>query len=309
MVFKFFLVGSVFACLAFYLLPRPYPDRLAVIEEMNSVIDNVRAYDAEERWAPNGSQAGLHLLNPARVKYFDDAIRKFLQPPYRVLDIGCGGGLVSNELAALPGYESIDGIDLSPEALRYAKSEAMRRDFSHVRFQNASLYSLPFKNESFDAVVMSDVLEHLQDIVGALKEASRVLRPNGLLVFDTIHRSPMAFIIAILGAEYIVRLIPKGTHNWRLFIRPEELEEALKRSGFEGYAYDGFDASFRALGELSLFSMGMMQAKNMKGGWTIQAPSSVMTSYIGYATRSMLAVQPENCEDSTASANCQRATA
>ncbi|CAE8590190.1 unnamed protein product, partial [Polarella glacialis] len=259
-------------------------DRLAVIPESETRIDNVRPYDSVEKWAANGSQAGLHLLNPARAVFFDERIRAALQPPFRVLDAGCGGGLVSNALAAREGY-LVEGVDLSPQALEFASSQAAKADLHNVRFQKGSLYELPFPAESFDAVVVSDVLEHLLDLPRALKELRRVLRPQGLLLFDTIDRSVLSFVVAILGAEHVVGIIQRGSHDWRLFIRPGELEEGLREAGFAGFEHQSFEPSARALGELSIFGLGLLPAESMSGGWSIGPPSSFMISYIGHARR------------------------
>jgi len=261
------------------LLPSEYPDRLAKIPETASRIDNVRPYDSLEKWAANGSQAGLHLLNPSRVEFFDARIRSLLSPPFRILDAGCGGGLVSNALAAKEGYE-IDAVDLSTEALEFARLQAEEAKLK-VRFQKGSLYDLPFPDERFHAVIVSDVLEHLHDLPKALVEIRRVLQPGGLVLFDTIDRSLPTYLVAIIGAEYLVGIIQRGSHDWRLFIRPEELGKGLLDLGFADYDYKSFEPSLRALGELSLFSLGLLQADRMLGGWSIGAPGPVMISYIG----------------------------
>jgi len=271
-------------------MPTPFPDRLAKIHPQDATIDNARPYDAADKWAPNGSQAGLHLLNPARVAYFDAKVRAYLGPgPHRVLDAGCGGGLVSNALAQLPGYDTIEGIDLSKEALTYARTTAAAAAGAgkgvQPRFQNGTLYTLPFAEQTFDVVVVSDVLEHLLDLPRAVREAFRVLRPGGLLLFDTIDRSVASYVVAILGAEFIIRIIERGSHDWRLFVRPSELERAVQEAGFHDFAYEGFQPSVRALAELSAFSAGLMRAERMRGGWQIEAPSSLMVSYIGLAAK------------------------
>lgn len=267
------------------LVPQPYPDRLAPIPESDSRIDNVSPYDSVDKWAANGSQAGLHLLNPYRVSHFDDTIRSLLRPPFRVLDAGCGGGLVSNALAELPDYTGIEGVDLSDPALQFAQRTATGRNLTHVKFRKASVYKLPFNDGDFDAVVMSDVLEHIHDLPRALSEVARVLRPGGVLLFDTIDRSVISFIVAILGAEYIVRIIDKGSHDWRLFIRPEELQRAALGAGFSSATHEAFQPSVRALIELSLFSAGLLSSERMSGGWSIGPPSFGMISYIGHATK------------------------
>mmetsp|Transcript_31021 Transcript_31021/g.82157 ORF Transcript_31021/g.82157 Transcript_31021/m.82157 type:complete len:297 (+) Transcript_31021:70-960(+) len=278
--------GAVCAAVLVGLMPEPYPDRLARIPESDSRIDNVSPYDSVDKWAANGSQAGLHLLNPYRVSHFDGTIRSLLRPPFRVLDAGCGGGLVSNALAELPDYAAIEGVDLSGPALLFAQRAAAGRNLTHVRFRKASVYALPFDDGAFDAVVMSDVLEHILDLPRALSEVARVLRPGGALVFDTIDRSAISFIVAIIGAEYIVRIINRGSHDWRLFIRPEELQRAAAGAGFSMAPHKAFEPSVRALAELSLFSAGLLAPERMGGGWSIGPPSSFgMISYIGHATK------------------------
>mmetsp|Transcript_53340 Transcript_53340/g.95734 ORF Transcript_53340/g.95734 Transcript_53340/m.95734 type:complete len:293 (+) Transcript_53340:69-947(+) len=267
-------------CLVLWIsLPSEYADRLAKIPETATRIDNVKPYDSLEKWAANGSQAGLHLLNPSRVEFFDARIRSLLSPPFRILDAGCGGGLVSNALAARGDYK-IEAVDLSAEALEFARVEAGKAKLE-VNFQKGSLYELPFADEGFDAVIVSDVLEHLHDLPKALAEIKRVLRPGGLLLFDTIHRSLPTYLVAIIGAEYVVGIIQRGSHDWRLFIRPEELGKGLQDLGFTEYLYESFEPSLRALGELSLFSFGLLSADRMRGGWSIGAPGPVMISYIG----------------------------
>lgn len=274
----------VFACFSSQL--QSFPDRLAALPAEAAAIDNVQPYDAMEKWAPNGSQAGLHLMNPTRVAYFHRAMQDSARTPLRVLDMGCGGGLVSNALARLPGYAVIEGVDLSPEALQYAAVTAERAPGrARANFRNASVYDLPFEAGTFDAVILSDVLEHLLDIPAALREAARVLTPGGLLLFDTIDRSPVSFVVAILGAEYIVRIIDRGSHDWRLFVRPEELRRGLHAAGFTDVVHEGFQPSVRALLELSAFSAGVMPAERMSGGWGIEPPSVLMVSYIGRAVK------------------------
>lgn len=266
-------------------LPTPFSDRLAVIPESSSIIDNVKPYDSVAKWAVNGSLAGLHLMNPTRVRYFDERIRLHLQPPFRLLDAGCGGGLVSNALARLSQDYDIYGVDLSTPALAFAEHTANAQSLSNVQFGTASVYELPFQKSSFDAVVISDVLEHLHDIPKALRELARVLRPGGVLLFDTLDRSVFTFIVAIAGAERIVGITERGTHDWRLFLRPEELERGLAGAGLDHFLHEALEPSIRALAELSLFSLGLLDASYMSAGWSILPPSSAMISYIGSAVK------------------------
>lgn len=270
--------------MAWLLSPTPLPDRLAVLSEQDVRIDNIGPYDSAEKWAPDGpTGAGLHRLNPARVEYFRSVLGTVVTPPLRVLDIGCGGGLVSNALASTPGYE-VHGLDQSEEALRYARGVA-ERNSTGAAFSRGSIYALPFAAESFDAIVISDVLEHLLDLPLAAEEAARVLRPGGLLLFDTIDRSVASFVVSILGAEYLVGIVPRGTHDWRLFVQPEELRQVLERAGFGAWSYEAFQPSLRALVELALFQFGLLAAESMLGGFNVEKPSALMVSYIGHATK------------------------
>merc|ERR1719362_2780340 len=132
---------------------------------------------------------------------------------------------------------------------------------------------------------MSDVLEHLQDLPRALQEVSRVARPGALFLFDTIDRSWSSFLVGIVGAEYIVGIIMRGSHDWRLFIRPDELRHGLAAAGFHGFEHEAFDPSIRSLAELTLFNIGFLSAEKMRGGWNIGPPSSTVVSYIGHATK------------------------
>eukprot|EP00931_Biecheleriopsis_adriatica_P000204 TRINITY_DN100210_c0_g1_i1.p1 TRINITY_DN100210_c0_g1~~TRINITY_DN100210_c0_g1_i1.p1 ORF type:complete len:289 (-),score=51.61 TRINITY_DN100210_c0_g1_i1:136-1002(-) len=278
------MVGAIAVAFGLYsLVPSEFPDRLAVISEEEARIDNVKPYDSVDKWAANGSQAGLHMLNPTRVAYFDEEIRSHFQPPFRLLDAGCGGGLVSNALAASQDY-IVEGIDMSPQALQYARAHVPTAGAAH--FQQGSLYELPFEDSSFDALIVSDVLEHLLDLPRALRELRRVLKPGGLLLFDTIHRTIVSYVVAIVGAENLIGIIQHGSHDWRLFIRPEELEKGLADAGFDGFQHKGFEPSLRALLELSLMKFG--RSARMQGSWYLADPSSMMISYIGLARKTSL---------------------
>lgn len=256
-------------------VPTEFPDRLARIPDTTSVIDNISPYDSEAKWAFGGAQTGLYVMNPARVDYF----KKHLTTGANILDVGCGAGIVSNALAQ--HSFNVSGIDMSQAAINAASNEAARRDLQ-CRFAVGSAYALPFPDGVFDGVVASDVLEHFSDLTLAIREIHRVLKPGGKLVFDTINRTWMSYIIAILLGEKVVGLIPPNGHDWRLFITPAELRQAM--SGFfAAHDVHGFEPEFRTLVELLFFQMGVLSKEGLQSGFLIT--DNTMASYIGSATK------------------------
>lgn len=237
----FWPVHRVLRALPELVPPPELPDRLARIDESETTIDNA-LYD-DDAWAAswhredNEHLASLQLLNPARVPYFHAAWRDQLRcepssGARRFLDIGCGGGIVTEELAGL-GYP-MHGIDLSEKAIAYARERAASRKASNLRYDTGSAYDLSaFEAGSFDGVLMSDILEHLHDLPTAVSEVARVLKPGGVLIFDTINRTVLSYVLTIVLAQDVLRIVPPGTHDWRLYIRPEELSLLLQRHGFE----------------------------------------------------------------------------
>jgi 2-polyprenyl-6-hydroxyphenyl methylase / 3-demethylubiquinone-9 3-methyltransferase len=179
-------------------------------------------------WDPKGPLRALHDMNPTRVAYFDSAIRsRFLDQPAaatKVLDIGCGGGIVSEAMAKLD-YD-VTGLDMSEGAIEAARAHAAANHVA-VDYRVGSAYRLPMADGVVDVVVISDVLEHLHDLPTAIAEISRVLRPGGLMLFDTINRTVASYLTAILMAERVLRIVFPGTHDWKMFIRPGELRSAL----------------------------------------------------------------------------------
>jgi 2-polyprenyl-6-hydroxyphenyl methylase / 3-demethylubiquinone-9 3-methyltransferase len=154
-----------------------------------------------------------------------------------VLDAGCGGGLVARELAAA-GAEVV-GVDRSLGSLGVARRAIHRRSPGVPRLvggfhpAQGRLERLPFAGGSFDAVVAADVLEHLPDLPAAVAELARVLAPGGSFVFDTVNRTFWSWFTGVFGLEQVLRMVPRGTHDWRLFIRPAELDRLLRGAGLE----------------------------------------------------------------------------
>jgi 2-polyprenyl-6-hydroxyphenyl methylase/3-demethylubiquinone-9 3-methyltransferase len=206
---------------------------LIALDPNTAEIDNEYYHDVGDAWwdAESGPLRALHDMNPARVSYFDTTAREIHRRPaseISVLDIGCGGGLVSEALARL-GYR-VTGIDLSAESVKVAQRHAAAAGV-RVDYRVGSAYDLPNADASVDVVVISDVLEHLHDLPAAVAEIARVLRPGGVVGFDTINRTLRSYLVAILVSERLLKIIHPGTHNWRMFIRPEELRRLFARHG------------------------------------------------------------------------------
>jgi len=190
-------------------------------------------------WDPSGPAAVLHAMNVPRLDFYLRALPR--HDGTVVLDAGCGGGLVAKGLAETGA--TVVGLDRSAGSLGVARRAVVGGAgaggggrFAPVRGQ---LERLPFADGSFDAVIAADVLEHVADLPAAVAEITRVLAPGGSLAFDTINRTAWAWFTALWGAERLLGVIPRGTHDWRLFIRPAELDRLLRRAGLERVAVVG----------------------------------------------------------------------
>jgi 2-polyprenyl-6-hydroxyphenyl methylase/3-demethylubiquinone-9 3-methyltransferase len=189
-------------------------------------------------WDPNGPSRALHDLNPARLEYIRARLRL---NGARVLDVGCGGGLLA-EAMALAGAEVV-GIDLSPAVLEVARLHALESGVA-VDYREVTVEALAdAEPESFDAVTCMEMLEHVPDPSAVVAAAAQLLKPGAPLFLSTLNRTPKAFALAIVGAEYVAGLLPRGTHRYASFIRPSELAAWIRAAGLEladvtGLAYD-----------------------------------------------------------------------
>lgn len=200
---------------------------------------------ASRWWDPAGPQKPLHALNPPRLAYI--AARVPLAGA-RVLDVGCGAGLLSESLARA-GAE-VTAIDLAPDLVRIARLHALESAVD-VDYRVQAVEALANEQPgTFDAVACMEMLEHVPDPGAILRACATLLKPGGRLVVSTLNRTPAAFALAIVGAEYIARLLPKGTHQYRDFIRPSELAAWLRGAGLaledvSGLAYQPWSNSAR----------------------------------------------------------------
>ena len=192
-------------------------------------IDN-ELYEIANWWGNNSPYRILRNMNRVRIPFF---VEKFKNSGNKILDIGCGGGLVSEELA-MNGF-SVTGIDRSINSLEIASNHwrATDNDMVAPKYILGDAYKLPFDSESFDGVVISDVLEHLDDLKKVVNEIHRVLKPKGVLVFDTINRSIFSVLAIWALAQEIFGLLPPKAHDWQLFIQEHELESILNSQGFK----------------------------------------------------------------------------
>ena len=191
-----------------------------------------------EWWDPNGKMAPLHWINPLRLGYIRDAAcRKFERNVrslnclggLRVLDIGCGAGLLCEPLSRL-GAQVI-GVDPSVSNIAAAKLHADKAHLA-IDYRCTTVEEID-PRERFDIVLAMEVVEHVVDVGVFLKRCAAMLKPNGLMVVSTLNRNWKSFALAIVGAEYILRWLPRGTHQWDKFVTPNELEAALERHGLQ----------------------------------------------------------------------------
>ncbi len=181
---------------------------------------------AQRWWDPAGPQKALHALNPARLGYV--AQRAALRDA-AVLDVGCGGGLLSEALAKAGAR--VTAIDLAPNLLKVARLHGLESGVK-VEYRQTAVEALAEELPgAFDVVTCMEMLEHVPDPASVVRACATLLKPGGRLFLSTLNRTPAAFALAIVGAEYIARLLPKGTHQYRDFIKPSELARLLRDAG------------------------------------------------------------------------------
>ena len=192
---------------------------------------------ADEWWDVNGKFKPLHMFNPIRIEYIVEEIskhfklnrnKKFLLKDLAILDIGCGGGLISEPMARLGG--NITGIDASEKNIKIASLHSKENNLK-ITYLNKSPEQLDEK-EKFDIILNLEVVEHVDNLDLYLKSCYKLLKKNGLMFTATINRTFTSYIKAIIGAEYILRWLPIGTHDWNKFIKPEEMQKKLNDKKF-----------------------------------------------------------------------------
>ena len=223
---------------------------------------------AAEWWDPKGKMAPLHRLNPVRLAFIrEHALGRFnrdglARRPFEglsILDIGCGGGLLSEPLARLGA--SVVGIDPATENVETAAHHA-REGGLEIDYRATTAEALAASGERFDIVLAMEVVEHVENVPLFIKSCADLVKPGGLLGLATINRTPRAFALAIVGAEYVLRWLPRGTHDFRRFLTPDELSVLVRRNGLAmvdkaGVTYSPLADEWRQSGDLGVNYMLM----------------------------------------------------
>ncbi|MFN3566799.1 MAG: bifunctional 2-polyprenyl-6-hydroxyphenol methylase/3-demethylubiquinol 3-O-methyltransferase UbiG [Burkholderiaceae bacterium] len=183
---------------------------------------------AHRWWDPDGAMGPLHALNPLRLDWIDRHARLSGK---RVVDVGCGGGILAEGMAARGAR--VTGIDLSSKPLKVAELHALESG-ADVEYREISAEALAREQPgAFDVVTCMEMLEHVPDPASSVRACATLVRPGGWVFFSTINRNPKSFLLAIVGAEYVLRLLPRGTHEYAKFIRPSELAAAVRDAGLD----------------------------------------------------------------------------
>ena len=224
---------------------------------------------AEEWWNPQGKFKPLHKFNPIRISYIKNHIIKDLKiknktkplEKVKILDVGCGGGLLSEPMKRL-GAEVV-GIDASKKNIKIAKLHAKKNNLN-IKYINSSPEKF-YTEKKFDVILNMEIVEHVDDINFFLKSCSKLLKKGGIMFVATLNKTLKSYLFAILGAEYILRWLPIGTHDWEKFVKPEDLIKILKKYNFKLNTIDG------------------MKLDLVKDEWKVSSDKSV--NYIGKFTK------------------------
>jgi 2-polyprenyl-6-hydroxyphenyl methylase/3-demethylubiquinone-9 3-methyltransferase len=241
------------------------PPQTAIERHSTVDADQVARFSAlaDEWWDPGGSFRPLHKLNPVRLEFIRDRLaahhgRDPLAPAplagLEILDVGCGGGLICEPLCRLGA--AVTGIDASDKNVGVAGNHAGRAGLD-IDYRHGAAEDLAGEGRSFDAVLSLEVVEHVADIGAFVAACCALVRPGGMAVFATLNRTAKSFAFAVVGAEYVLRWLPRGTHDWRRFVRPSELARHIRDGGARvaevtGVGYDIMTDQWRLVGDVSV---------------------------------------------------------
>ena len=194
---------------------------------------------AAEWWDSDGQFKPLHRMNPTRIGYIRDAVcrhfgRTIGDPApltgLEVADVGCGGGLLCEPMARLGA--KVTGIDAGEEAVSIARLHGAQMGLE-IDYRQGTAEAIAAEGARFDVVLALEIVEHVADIDTFLAAVAKLVRPGGVLIMSTLNRTPKSYGLAIIGAEYLLRWVPRGTHDWRKFVRPSELASGLRAQGID----------------------------------------------------------------------------
>jgi len=211
---------------------------------------------AEEWWDPTGKFKPLHRINPLRLDYI---ARQLNIAEATILDVGCGGGLLAEGMASRGA--TVTGIDRSPKALKIAKLHSEQSGIAVEYIENDAELWAATHAEHYDAVTCLEVLEHVPDVPRTVAACAAMIKPGGHFFFATLNRNPTSYIKAILGAEYVLGWLPKGTHEYAKFIKPSEMNSALRAANLDikdlrGMSYAMLSDQFSLSDDLSVNYLG-----------------------------------------------------
>ncbi len=226
------------------------------IENSNVDPNEVKKFeDLAHRWWDRDSEfKPLHDINPLRLNYIEQNSGGLKNK--KVVDVGCGGGILSESMA-LRGAKTL-GIDMGKAPLSVAELHALESGIDNIRYQQITVEALAQQEaDQFDVVTCMEMLEHVPDPGSIIKACATLVKPGGSVFFSTINRNPKAFALAIIGAEYMLHLLPKGTHEYAKFIRPSELESWAREAGLtlqniRGITYNPLLQSYKLSGDVDI---------------------------------------------------------
>ncbi len=213
-------------------------------------------------WDPAGPMRPLHMMNPPRAAWVLERVARHFPGPVRILDVGCGAGLLSESLARA-GHEVL-GLDAGAEVIAAAQAHAQGQGLT-LSYRNATAEALVAEGCKFPVITALEVLEHVDGPGEFIATLAALLEPGGLLFVSTMDRSRKSFLVAKLGAEYLLRLLPAGTHNWRQFVTPAELGGHCRAAGLRlcstaGISFAPLAGGFRISRDTSVNYIAMAQA-------------------------------------------------
>lgn len=208
---------------------------------------------ADKWWDHSGEFKPLHDINPLRLNYIDQHAQL---KGKNVIDVGCGGGILSESMARLGA--NVLGIDMAEKSLNVAAVHAQNENINNVQYRCVSVEDLATEMpQQFDVVSCMEMLEHVPDPASIVRACAKLVKPDGILFFSTINRNPKSYLHAILGAEYILSLVPKGTHDWQKFITPAELARMCRQASLnivesQGMSYSLFSKNYFLTNDVSV---------------------------------------------------------